>query len=159
MHFLLIGMIVLLVLIASYFDLRLGIGLLAGFIGIGVLLVFLSGFRIFGGSAHLQPEMASIEFFDASHAYAGTWQIRARLTNKSDKDPISEFIIRVRALDCPSEDSAQEDCVIISDSDERIQKEVPAEQARDFDFTTTARNIQPRGTLNWVLDVSRLISH
>lgn len=159
MHFLLIGLMVLLVLVASYFDLRIGIALLAGFIAIGVLLILLSGFRIFGGSPRLVPEMASIEFFDANHAYAGTWQIRARLTNKSEKHVISEFVIRVRALDCPSEDSAQEDCTIIGDSDERIRQDVPAQQSRDFDFTTTARNIQPRGALNWILDVNRLISH
>lgn len=156
MHILLIGLIIALILIASYFDLRLGVAILASFVAVGLFLVLISGLKIFGGSANLKPDMATVEFFDASHAYAGTWQVRARITNKNDENAIEEFDLRVRALDCPSEDSAEADCVTISDSEERIELLVPQGQARDFDFTATARDINPRGTLDWRLEVSEL---
>ncbi len=158
MHFLLIGLIVALILIASYFDLRLGIAILATFVAVGLLLVLVSGVKLFGGPRSLEPEIASVEFFKASHAYAGTWQIDARITNKSEQDAISEFKLRIRALDCPGEDSAEADCVTISDVHEQIDLSVPQKQARDFHFIATAREITPQGTLNWRLDVAELKS-
>jgi|GEM_PF-6301922 len=159
MHFVLIGLMIIFVLVASYYDLRWGIGILAAMIGIAVALVLVSGLDIFGDRSDMKPEMARIDFFAANKAYNGVWQIEARLKNNSEDKPISSFDLRVRALDCPTEDSAVDDCTTIADNKERIDIAVPENQARDIRFTTTARELQPRGKLNWQLDVARLISH
>jgi len=158
MHFVLIGLMIIFVLVASWYDLRWGIGILASMVGIVVLLVVVSGLNIFRGYSELKPETAHVEFFDASKAYVGVWKIQARLKNNSDEQSIAGFVLRVRALDCPGEDSAVDDCVIIAEASERIDVTVPTSQARDFQFTTNLQELQPRGTLNWQLEPERLIS-
>ncbi|MEM6467297.1 MAG: hypothetical protein AAF679_12465 [Pseudomonadota bacterium] len=58
--------------------------------------------------------------------------ITGRVTNQNDTFRLRSFDMRVKMLDCPAEDSPQEECDIIADKTALVRVDIPPEQTRSF---------------------------
>jgi len=81
--------------------------------------------------------------------------LSGRVENTSETARLRSFDLRVRVLDCPSEDSADTECAIIAEDDGVARVDVPAGQVRDFKATIGfASRAAPKGAVRWLHDIT-----
>ena len=89
-------------------------------------------------------------------SYGGGFRLNARLVNSNPSTLLKESVISITMLDCdPAAQSETDDsCQVIGQTDERINKKVPAGQARDISQTLSFDLSRPKGTLRWKIIVT-----
>ena len=84
--------------------------------------------------------------------YAGGYRFNARLLNSNSSHSLRELAISITMLDCVSEEA--ESCRVIGQEDERINIQIPPEQARDISRTLSFDNASAAGILKWEFKVT-----
>jgi len=84
--------------------------------------------------------------------YAGGYRFNARLLNSNSSHSLRELAISITMLDCVSEEA--ESCHVIGQEDERINIQIPPEQARDISRTLSFDNAAAAGILKWEFKVT-----
>ncbi len=105
--------------------------------------------------------------------YAGGYRFNARLLNSNSSHSLRELAISITMLDCVSEEAEScraitgqvelracqerivyESCRVIGQEDERINIQIPPEQARDISRTLSFDNAAAAGILKWKFKVT-----
>ncbi len=154
MHWALLVIIVIALLIASFKDLRFGLGALGALLLAVVIFYFASGATPWPGSA-TQISASSLEPSNviAEQAYAGSYRVTSRFTNPSSEGHIKELALKVRTLDCPQESDEDSSCTVIADSTSRVTTDIPPGQTQDVVVVVSPPAFNIAGVARWRVTV------
>ena len=121
---------------------------------IGVLLVGVAGIiwyaEFYEGSSSslISTEEITLDNFSVRSTYGDSYEMFARLSNKSAENVLTAVGVELSASDCVTE-GGEESCVIVGQQDTEIQTNVPAQQARDVKQQFIFPPMRPQGELSW----------
>ena len=164
MHWIVVGIIAIALIITASSYPRLAFGLLAAFLGIGILLVqVIPGER---ESAQNMIDASHVEISQVSvvDAYAGSFDLSARVFNRALASSLSELTLRISLDDCvdPGENGQDQDqhCQSLGSSIVQVAVNIPANEARDFQVNLSFPSAIVRGSARWIVEpVSALARH
>ena len=162
MHWIVLGIIALALIITASSYPRLAFGLLAAFLGIGILLVqVIPGER---ESAQNMIDASHVEISQVSvvDAYAGSFDLSARVFNRALASSLSELTLRISLDDCvdPGENGQDQHCQSLGSSTVQVAVNIPANEARDFQVNLSFPSAIVRGSARWIVEpVSALARH
>jgi len=100
----------------------------------------------------ISAEQIEIGNFTVQPAYAGSYRISGRIVNRHDDALLKGFMLNVVMQDCAS--TADDDCLIVGQSSERIVTSIPPGQARDFSTNAYFGEPAVNGEKRWQFTVS-----
>ena len=162
MHWIVLGIIALALIITASSYPRLAFGLLAAFLGIGILLLqVISGER---ESAQNMIDASHVEISQVNvvDAYAGSFDLSARVFNRALASSLSELTLRISLDDCsdPGENGQDQHCQSLGSSTVQVAVNIPANEARDFQVNLSFPSAIVRGSARWIVEpVSALARH
>ena len=162
MHWIVLGIIALALIITASSYPRLAFGLLAAFLGIGILLL-----QVIPGERESAQNMIDASHVEISQvnvvdAYAGSFDLSARVFNRALASSLSELTLRIILDDCsdPGENGQDQHCQSLGSSTVQVAVNIPANEARDFQVNLSFPSAIVRGSARWIVEpVSALARH
>ena len=153
MHWIVLGIIALALIITASSYPRLAFGLLAAFLGVGILLVqVIPGER---ESAQNIVDASDVEISKVNvvGAYAGSFALSARVFNRSLTSSLSELTLTISLDDCSDASENDQDrdqqCQSLGSSTVQVAVNIPANEARDFQVNLSFPSAMVRGSARW----------
>ena len=89
--------------------------------------------------------------------YVGSYKIAGRIKNNSAKFSVRQIDLVVTVKDC-TQGAAEPQCVIIGESNEILNLNIPPGEARDIEEAVrfSGRNLKLKGRMEWSYAVSRI---
>ena len=116
-------------------------------LGIGGVIWYAEFYQ--GSSASLiATEEVALDNFSVRSTYGSSFEMFARLSNKSSKHVLTAVGVELSASDCVAQEG-EETCVIVGQQETEIQKNVPTQQARDIRQQFIFPPMRPQGKLKW----------
>ena len=154
MHWIVLGIIALALIITASSYPRLAFGLLAAFLGIGILLV-----QVIPGERESAQNMIDASHVEISQvnvvdAYAGSFDLSARVFNRALASSLSELTLRISLDDCsdPGENGQDQPCQSLGSSTVQVAVNIPANEARDFQVNLSFPSAVVRGSARWIVE-------
>ena len=120
-------------------------------VGIGVIIWYAEFYE--GSSTSLiSTDEIMLENFSVRSTYGDSYEMFARLSNKSAENALTAVGVELSASDCFIEDG-EESCIIVGQQETEIQTNVPAQQARDIKQQFIFPPMRPQGELSWSYSV------
>ncbi len=120
------------------------VALFLGIVGIIWYAEFYQGSR----ASLIATEEIALENFNVQPIYGNSFEMFARLNNKSSAHVLTAVGVELSASDCVTVDG-EKSCVIVGQQETEIQKIVPAQQARDIKQQFIFPSMRPLGELVW----------
>lgn len=149
MQFILLGVVVVALLFMSSRYPRTAFSILGALALAAAVIVFSTQDDAQRGRYKLPVSDIGIENAVISPAYGGGHQLSARLVNANRDILLKEAVLSITMLDCPAAAAGDDDCAVIGQTDERINIQIPAGQARDISRTVSFPGANPTGALQW----------
>ena len=160
MHWILLGVIALALVVTAVRSPRLAFAILVVLIGGAVLMLQLIPGERERESARMSVSDVQLLMAHVIPAYAGGFDLRGRLENRSDDAELSEATIEVQLRDCHNDsDRAAGNCPVLGVATPQIALIVPPRQARDFSVSITFPRVQVRGEADWQYIVRGVRGH
>ena len=116
-------------------------------VGLGIVIWYAEFYE--GTRSNLIPvDDVSLDNFDVRVTYGNSYEMFARLSNRSTQHMLTAVGIELSASDCTTKNEGQS-CVIVGQQEKEIQISVPAAQARDITQQFIFPPIRPQGELSW----------
>ncbi len=107
-------------------------------------------------AARLAPEDVTLDLLEIDRTARGA-VLRGRVANGGDAGVLREMTLEMRLFDCPDEDAALDDCVVIGDATGIARVAVPPGQARGFSASFIFPGLPPVvGVLRWDQTITAL---
>lgn len=87
-------------------------------------------------------------------AYAGSYRLSGRLLNQHKQVNIRKVMLRIDLLDCADANQAVHACLVVGQTTEMINTDIPAGQARDFAINIYLGEPLISGMINWRFEVT-----
>lgn len=153
MHWVLLAALALvLVFSASRFP-RLAFSLLAVLVAVAAGLYYMSDPPVEGVPQPLDPSMVEVGGVVMEPYYAGGYKASGVITNHSEGFDLTELVIRFSVEDCRSTDAGEEECILVSQVEERVRVHVPAGATREFEQPVSPRRTEVDGKRRWKFKV------
>ena len=153
MLWIVLGIIALALIITASSYPRLAFGLLAAFLGIGILLL-----QVIPGERESAQNMIDASHVEISQvnvvdAYAGSFDLSARVFNRALASSLSELTLRISLDDCsdPGENGQDQHCQSLGSSTVQVAVNIPANEARDFQVNLSFPSAVVRGSARWIV--------
>ena len=154
MHWIVLGIIALALIITASSYPRLAFGLLAAFLGIGILLLQVIPGERESAQNMIDPSHVEISQVNVVDAYAGSFDLSARVFNRALASSISELKVRISLDDCsdPGENGQDQHCQSLGSSTVQVAVNIPANEARDFQVNLSFPSAVVRGSARWIVE-------
>lgn len=156
MQWILLGVVVMALLAMSSYYPKTAFGFLGALGLAAAVIVFTTKEDAFLDRQQLPVDDIQIENAVFSPGYGNSYQLNARLVNTNPSVLLKDSVLSVTMLDCPedssnSNESANDNCVVIGQTDKRISIKIPAQQARDISVNVSFDGAKPksRDTIRW----------
>lgn len=116
-------------------------------VGIGTVVWYAEFYE--GSSSRLiSAEEVALDNFTVRTTYGNSYEMFARLSNRSADRVLTAVGVELSASDCTTE-GGEEFCVIVGQQETEVQTNVPAQQARDIKQQFIFPPMRPQGELRW----------
>ena len=154
MHWIVLGIIALALIITASSYPRLAFGLLAAFLGIGILLLQVIPGERESAQNMIDASLGEISQVNVVDAYAGSFDLSARVFNRALASSLSELTLRISLDDCsdPGENGQDQHCQSLGSSTVQVAVNIPANEARDFQVNLSFPSAVVRGSARWIVE-------
>ena len=149
MHWIVLGIIALALIITASSYPRLAFGLLAAFLGVGILLVQVIPGERESAQNIVDASQVEISNVEVVGAYAGSFDLSARVFNHSLISSLSELTLKISLDDCSDEGESDQHCQSLGSSTVQVAVNIPANEARDFQVNLSFPSAMVRGSARW----------
>ncbi|XXK22085.1 hypothetical protein ACMAY5_12880 [Arenicellales bacterium nBUS_48] len=149
MHWIVLGIIALALIITASSYPRLAFGLLAAFLGVGILLVQVIPGERESAQNIVDASQVEISNVEVVGAYAGSFDLSARVFNHSLISSLSELTLKISLDDCSDESESDQHCQALGSSTVQVAVNIPANEARDFQVNLSFPSAMVRGSARW----------
>ena len=116
-------------------------------IGVGTIIWYAEFYE--GSHSNLiAVDEVSLDNFNVQVTYGNSYEMFARLSNRSNEHTLTAVGIELNVSDCTTKDGT-ESCVIVGQQEQEIQINVPKSQARDIRQQFIFPPMRPQGELSW----------
>ena len=154
MHWIVLGIIALALIITASSYPRLAFGLLAAFLGIGILLLQVIPGERESAQNMIDASLGEISQVNVVDAYAGSFDLSARVFNRALASSLSELTLRISLDDCsdPGENGQDQHCQSLGSSTVQVAVNIPANEARDYQVNLSFTSAVVRGSARWIVE-------
>ena len=149
MHWIVLGIIALALIITACSYPRLAFGLLAAFLSVGILLVQVIPGERESAQNIVDASQVEISNVEVVGAYAGSFDLSARVVNHSLISSLSELTLKISLDDCSDEGESDQHCQALGSSTVQGAVNIPANEARDFQVNLSFPSAMVRGSARW----------
>ncbi len=147
------ALVIILMALIAWGDLKLMLGFLAVVLVAGVALLFYDNWADFKSAELISPQQVELKSFTIKQLSGAVYELRGRVINNADGHHLKKIEFGIRALDCSDESGVE--CVTIGEIHEWLHTDIPAGQARDVKEKILFQDGRPqaRGELRWEFEV------
>ena len=129
------------------FGYRRSIMVLLGTLVLGVLsIIWYAEFYEEKGSDLIGVDEVTLDSFSMRKTYGDSYELTARIRNRSPEHVLTALGIELTASDCETEEDPAS-CVVVGQQSQEVQIDVPAQQARDVVQQFIFPTMRPKGSL------------
>ncbi|NKB77416.1 MAG: hypothetical protein GKR96_10350 [Gammaproteobacteria bacterium] len=147
MQWVLLGIIAIALILMSSRYPKAAFSLLGLLVAITAFLFYATTDSGFLSRSKLISSNIQIENAIMTPAYADSYRFNARLVNIDEAIALKEVTISITMFDCA--DETQSSCQVIGQAEERINVEIPPQQARDVARTISFYSASPEAFVRW----------
>ena len=116
-------------------------------LGVGIVIWYAEFYE--GSRSNLiAVDEVSLDNFSVQVTYGNSYEMFARLSNRSSDHMLTAVGIELSVSDCTTKDGA-ESCVVVGQQEKEIRVNVPVNQARDIRQQFIFPPMRPLGELKW----------
>ena len=158
MHWIVLGIVGLtLVVSASRFP-RLAFALLSVLIAVAVITVQLNSKNDERSDSLISNSEVELSQMILTSGYAGSYDIKGILRNRSLASSIVEVVVQIEMLDCPTQGKKDQiDCNELGSTTTRITSDVPPGHNQEFNTNLSIQASKVSGYLTWDYQISKVI--
>ena len=158
MHWIVLGIVGLtLVVSASRFP-RLAFSLLGVLIAVAVITVQLNSKNDERSDSLISNSEIELSQVTMNLGYAGSYDMKGILGNRSLASSIVEVVVQIKMLDCPTQGKTDwVDCNELGSTSTRITSDVPPGHNQEFNTNLSIHEPNVSGYLTWDYRISRVI--
>ena len=158
MHWIVLGIVGLtLVVSASRFP-RLAFALLGVLIAVAVITVQLNSKNDERSDSLISNTEVELSQVSLTSGYAGSYDVKGVLRNRSLVSSIVEVVVQIEILDCPTQGKTDRvDCNKLGWTTARITSDVPPGHNQDFNTNLSIHVSEVSGYLAWDYQISKVI--
>lgn len=131
------------------FGYRISIMVLLAVLAIGIGgVIWYAEFYEGNRTSLISADEITLDNFNVRSTYGNSYEMFARLNNRSAEHVLTAVGVELNASDCVTEE-AEKTCVIVGQQETEIQTNVPAQQARDIKQQFIFPPMRPQGELSW----------
>ena len=158
MHWIVLGIVGLtLVVSASRFP-RLAFALLGVLLAVAVITVQLNSKNDERSDSLISNSEVELSQVTLTSGYAGSYDMKGILRNRSLGSSIVEVVVQIEMLDCPTQDKIDRvDCSELGSTTARITSDVPPGHNQEFNSNLSIHASEVSGYLTWDHKISKVI--
>ena len=132
---------------------KLAFGILGTLLASGAVILWLTSDKSFD-LKRAGVDVIKVDNTAVIPAYAGSFRLTGRLINRHESIAIREVILSIIMRDCPTANGDSPDCLIVGQTTERLNLDIPASQARDFATTIYLGEPAISGMIHWQFEIT-----